>query len=82
MAPDVQFTIQSFGGTPKIVQQLQADNTNFQQPYVFIKGALKIKENGLTHGLGEDNPIVETILREEWLRGPAKTINTHSVAES
>ncbi len=51
---------------------MQADSTNWQQPYFINQGEPKIKENGLTHGLGEGNPIVEIILRESWPRGPPK----------
>ncbi len=39
-----------------------------------IKGERKIKENGLTHCLGEGNPIVEIILRESWPRGSPKAL--------
>ncbi len=49
----------------KKLQQLQGDSINLQQSCFLIKGALKIKENGLTHDLGEDNPIAEIILWED-----------------
>ncbi len=42
----------------------------------------KIKENGLTHDLGEDNQINEIILWENWPRRPLKIMHTHSVADN